>query len=72
MLRTYVVDAEGGCGLQDKGHSAVVLKAMGRAINKTVTIGEPKPSLSHPRVTGALISSQSGTSRLASDPSHAL
>ena len=25
---------------QDKGHSAVVLKAMGRAINKTVTIGE--------------------------------
>ena len=25
--------------LQDKGHSAVVLKAMGRAINKTVTIG---------------------------------
>ena len=24
---------------QDKGHSAVVLKAMGRAINKTVTIG---------------------------------
>ena len=28
---------------QDKGHSAVVLKAMGRAINKTVTIGAPAP-----------------------------
>ena len=28
---------------QDKGHSAVVLKAMGRAINKTVTIGAPLP-----------------------------
>lgn len=26
--------------LQDKGHSSVVLKAMGRAINKTVAIGE--------------------------------
>ena len=29
----------GAASLQDKGHSAVVLKAMGRAINKTVTIG---------------------------------
>lgn len=26
--------------LQEKGHTSVVLKAMGRAINKTVTIGE--------------------------------
>ena len=45
LLRIYVSKGtEGGCGLQDKGHSAVVLKAMGRAINKTVTIGKPKPS----------------------------
>ena len=29
--------------LQDKGHDAVVLKAMGRAINKTVTIGMTFP-----------------------------
>ena len=72
MLRTHVIDAEGGCGLQDKGHSAVVLKAMGRAINKTVTIGEPKPSLLHLHVTRTVISSQNGTRRLARDPSHAL
>lgn len=26
--------------LTEKGHSAVVLKAMGKAINKTVTIGK--------------------------------
>ena len=31
--------------LQDKGHSAVVLKAMGRAINKTVTIGKQLANL---------------------------
>lgn len=33
--------------LQEKGHTSVILKAMGRAINKTITIGEswgiPKP-----------------------------
>ena len=29
--------------VQDKGHQSVVLKAMGRAINKTVTIGKPVP-----------------------------
>lgn len=28
---------------QEKGHTAVVLKAMGRAINKTVTIGARGP-----------------------------
>ena len=33
MLTTSVWPA------QDKGHDAVVMKAMGRAINKTVTIG---------------------------------
>lgn len=26
--------------LQEKGHTSLILKAMGRAINKTVSIGE--------------------------------
>ncbi len=36
-----MLSADGGAGgvAQEKGHTAVVLKAMGRAINKTVTIG---------------------------------
>lgn len=39
--------------MQDKGHSAVVLKAMGRAINKTVTIGAHPHS---PACSAALLS----------------
>ncbi len=62
-------DTDGGCGLQDKGHSAVVLKAMGRAINKTVTIGKPKPSPERIFVSqDALISNQNGTSCLGEEP----
>ncbi len=43
-----MLSADGGSGgaAQEKGHTAVVLKAMGRAINKTVTIGAARPG--HP------------------------
>lgn len=36
--RSYI--SYGTSLLSEKGHSSVVLKAMGKAINKTVTIGE--------------------------------
>ncbi len=47
----------------------MVLKAMGRAINKTVTIGKPKPSPERIFVSqDALISNQNGTSCLGEEP----
>ena len=42
-LKTYISHALSL--LNDKGHSTVVLRSMGRAINKTVAIGElPGPA----------------------------
>ena len=38
--RSYI--SYGTSLLSEKGHSSVVLKAMGKAINKTVTIGAPR------------------------------
>jgi len=55
-----LLSADGGSGgaAQEKGHTAVVLKAMGRAINKTVTIGAARPrhplSGAHRRAAPAL------------------
>jgi hypothetical protein len=31
--------------LEEKGHSSVILKAMGQAINKAVVVGETQPGL---------------------------
>ena len=41
-LKTYISYAL--ALLNEKGHSTIVLRSMGRAINKTVAIGELRPS----------------------------
>ena len=55
---------------QERGHTSILLKGMGRAINKTVTVGTPTPTYNkgdhHPYIIAHSRGAQAPCSRVAS------